>query len=280
MTIFAHLFMTKTTLKNKWKKWAKILATVYILGAIAIYTLQDLVMFRPVQVKRNEKYNFTEPYREINIPINRETTLNLIQFITNDSLPRGVVLYLHGNKRNIARYAEYAPYFTKHGYEVWMIDYPGFGKSTGDFSEQKLYECAEQLYKLAHRRFSADSIIIYGKSLGTGIAAQLASLHNCRQLILETPYYDIPSTVRRYLFIYPVDWLIHYKIPTWQYLQKVEVPVTIFHGTLDGIIAYRNAARLKGVLKQKDEFITIENGSHNDLYNFPETIQKLDSLLR
>ncbi|MEJ0105640.1 MAG: alpha/beta hydrolase [Bacteroidota bacterium] len=145
--------------KRKWKKWAKILITIYILGGIAIYTLQDIAMLRPVKVKRNEKYNFTQPYREINIPLNNESTLNVIQFTTKDSLPRGVVLYLHGNKRNIARYAEYSPYFTKHGYEVWMIDYPGFGKSTGDFTEQNLYECAGQLYKMAHSRFSLTALL-------------------------------------------------------------------------------------------------------------------------
>ncbi len=80
--------------------------------------------------------------------------------------------------------------------------------------------------------------------------------------------------------MYPVDWLVHYKIPTWQYLQKVEVPITIFHGTDDGVILYSNAERLKKVLKQTDEFVTIENGSHNDLYKFPQTMEKLDSLLR
>jgi hypothetical protein len=270
----------EATRKATWKKWAKILVTVYILGGIAIYLLQDYAMLRPVQLKKNEKYTFAQPCRDINIPIDNETNLNVVQFTTKDSLPRGVVLYFHGNKRNISRYAEYVNNFTKHGYEVWMIDYPGFGKSTGKFSEQTLYEWSGQLYKLARSRFSADSIIIYGKSLGTGIAAQLASVHNCKRLILETPYYDIPSIVRRYFFIYPVDWLIHYKIPTWQYLQKVEVPITIFHGTDDGVILYSNAEQLKKVLKPTDEFVTIENGSHNDLYTFPQTMQKLDSLLR
>ena len=71
-----------------------------------------------------------------------------------------------------------------------MIDYPGFGKSTGVFSEQLLYDWALTLYKLARAYYSPDSIIIYGKSMGTGIAAQLASIRDCRHLILETPYYD------------------------------------------------------------------------------------------
>ena len=279
ITIFGRIVMTDTTQKNKWKRWVKLAIIVYILIGVAIYFLQDMLLFHPVQLKQNEKYDFSEPHREVNIPVNNQSNLNIIQFTTKDSLPAGVVLYFHGNKRNIAWYAKFAPFFTKHNYEVWMIDYPGYGKSTGKFDEQTLYAWAKLLYKLARSRYPADSIIVYGKSLGTGIAAQLASTNNCKRLILETPYYSLTSMAKRYFFMYPVDWMIHYKIPTWQYLQKVEVPITIFHGTNDGLIPYRNCERLKKLLKKDDEFISIENGSHNDLYTFPQTVSKLDSLL-
>lgn len=266
--------------KKKWKKWLTIIVTLYILGGIAIYFLQDYVLFHPLPMRKGEKFSFTQPHKEFNIPINRGSNLNIIQFTTPDSLPKGVVLYFHGNKNNISWYARYAPYFTKHSYEVWMMDYPGYGKSTGDFNEQTLYNWAEQVYKFARSRFGADSIVIYGKSLGTCIATQLASTKNCKRLILETPYYSITSVARRYLFMYPVDWLFRYKLTEGEFLKRVEVPVTLFHGTDDGIIPYSNASRLKEFMKNKDEFVSIEGGSHNDLYNFPLTIKKLDSLLR
>jgi hypothetical protein len=136
-----------------------------------------------------------------------------------------------------------------------------------------------QLYRLANTRFTPENIIIYGKSMGTGIAAQLASKVNCKRLILETPYYDFPSVIKHYLPFYPVDRMLHYKIPTFLYLQNVSAPITIFHGTSDGVITYSNAKRLIPFLKKEDEFITIKGGSHNDLYTFKETIRKLDSLL-
>ncbi|MCW3118568.1 MAG: alpha/beta fold hydrolase, partial [Chitinophagaceae bacterium] len=204
----------------------------------------------------------------------------MVLFTSTDTVTRGIVLYFHGNMKNISRYAEYAPYFTKNGYEVLMVDYPGFGKSTGEFNEKNLYEFAAQAYKFAQSRFPSDSIIIYGKSIGTGLAARVAYSRSCKRLILETPYYSIPSLANRYFFMYPVDWLIHYKMPIWTYLQKVYAPVTIFHGTEDEIIPYRNAVRLKGYLKPGDEFVTIKNGGHNNCYLFRETVEKLDSLLR
>ena len=269
----------KSSYRKFWK-WLKILAIVYVAGGIALYFLQDRILFHPVSLKREYKYNFPDKHKEVNIPITENSNLNIVQFLPADSMVKGVVLYFHGNKKNIAWYAKYAPYFTRHGYEVWIIDYPGFGKSTGKFTEQNLYDWADQMYKFARSKFNVDSIIIYGKSMGTGIATHLASVQPCKKLILETPYYDYPSVIKHYLPIYPVDWMIHYKIPTWEYLQKVKSPITIFQGTDDKIITYNNAIRLKKFLKPGDEFITIKEGEHNDLFKFDQTTQKLDSLLK
>jgi len=260
-------------------RWIKILLMLYGLVGIAIYYLQDYILFHPEKMEKTRSYNFPVPHREINIPYNDSSNINIIQF-TTALRAKGVVLYFHGNRKNIAWYAKYVPNFTKNGYEVWMIDYPGYGKSTGALTEQRLYNYAEQLYKLAAARFAKDSIILYGKSMGTGIAAWLASRKNCRELILETPYYSMTSLSAHYFPIYPVSSMIHYKIPSYQYLQQVIVPVTIFHGTSDGVIPYSNAEKLRPFLKPADQFITINDGSHNNLSDFPLFHQKLDSLLR
>jgi pimeloyl-ACP methyl ester carboxylesterase len=161
-----------------------------------------------------------------------------------------------------------------------MIDYPGFGKSTGRFTEQILYDWASYMYKFARTRFAADSIIVYGKSMGTGIAAHLASVQPCKRLILETPYYDYPSVLKQWLPIYPINQMIHYKMPTYRYIKNVNAPVTIFHGTGDDVIRYSNAEKLKPFLKPGDEFVTIKDGEHNDLFKFEKVTRKLDSLLK
>lgn len=264
---------------KKFRKWFLLIAILYITGGIALYFLQDAILFHPVSLKRDHRYTFPEKHDEINIPVNKNSNLNIIRFFSTDSLTKGIVLYFHGNKKNISWYAKYPPFFTRHGYEVWLMDYPGFGKSTGKFSEENLYRWADFVYRYATSKFSADSIIIYGKSMGTGIAAQLASKQNCKMLILETPYYDFPSVVKHYLPFYPVDRMIHYQLPTYRYLMHTKIPITIFQGTDDGLVTYSNAERLKPLLKPGDEFITIQGGSHNDLFTFKKTISKLDSLL-
>lgn len=236
-------------------------------------------MFRPVALPEDHVYKFEQPFKEVNIPFDESSNINVIQFQSARQPVKGVVLYFHGNRSNTGFYARFAPLFTKHGYEIWMLDYPGYGKSTGELTEQRLYDWALTMYKLARTRFSPDSIVIYGKSMGTGIAAQLASVRDCKHLLLETPYYNFPSVISQYAPIYPLNSMIKFKMPTYQYLQNVAAPVTIFHGTDDGIITYRNAKRLRPFLKEMDEFVSIRGGSHNDLSTFGIYRQKLDSIL-
>ncbi|MDX2049349.1 MAG: alpha/beta fold hydrolase [Chitinophagaceae bacterium] len=265
--------------KFSFARFIKIVILLYCTTGILIYYLQDYVLFQPVPLTKNHLYNFSAPHREVNIAFTEKSNISIVQFLCKDAAVKGVVLYFHGNKKNISWYARFAPRFTKHGYEVWMIDYPGYGKSTGSFTEEMLYLYAMQMYKLAKNKFAADSIIIYGKSMGTGIAACLASFQPCKKLILETPYYSFSSIGSYYFPIYPMEMMTKIKIPSFKYLQNVKAPVSIFHGTGDRIIPYSNAERLKPYLKPGDEFITVEGGSHNDLNEFPLVQQKLDSLL-
>ncbi len=261
-------------------RWIKVIVLLYSIIGIALFYLQDKFLFHPVVVDRNIPWKFDMPFEEMDLALNETDTVNLVKFFPKDSVRKGVVLYFHGNRDNIARYVRFVNNFTKHGYEVWMEDYPGFGKSVGERNEKLLYEEAVQVYKLALSKYHADSIIIYGKSLGTGIAAYTAAAGNAKRLILETPYYSIPSLFNCYAPIYPNQRMATYKIPANEYLQGIKYPVTIFHGTDDGVIPYRNAKRLKEVLKTTDEFVTIEGGTHRNLNSYPLFRQKLDSLLQ
>ncbi len=260
-------------------RWLKIIILLYSSIGIALYYLQEIFLFHPEKFSNAYVYHFKVPFEEVNIPFSGTDTLNMIKFFPADSIRRGVVVYFHGNKENIERYAKFANNFTKHGYEVWMEDYPGFGKSTGERTEKKMFAQALEVQKMAAAKYGKDSIIVYGKSFGTGIAAYVASESNNQRLILETPYYSIPSLFSCYAPIYPTTAMSNYKIPSYLFLADVHYPITIFHGTDDGVVPYRNAARLKNVLKPTDEFVTVEKGTHHNLNDFDLMKKKLDSLL-
>ena len=265
---------------NPFFRWLKIIVLVYSVLGISFYYLQEKIIFHPVSLTDGIPYRFDLPFKEMNIDIDAATHYNLINFTVPDSIKKGVVLYFHGNRENINHYAKFAKNFTANGWEVWMVDYPTFGKSTGVLSEENLYEEALQTYKLARVHYQPQQIIIYGKSIGTGIAAQLASIRDCRELILETPYKSMVSLVRHYTWILPVETLLHFKLKTDQYLTKVTAPITIFHGTKDALIPLNNALELKKAYKPNDQFITIEGGNHHNLNDFPLMQEKLKLILR
>lgn len=271
--------------RKKIYRWLKIIIIVYCSIGITLYYLQEKFLFHPEKLSAAYVYHFSQidsgkvHFEELNIPFSNTDTVNMVKFFPADSMRKGVVVYYHGNMENIERYAKFAANFTKHGYEVWMEDYPGFGKSTGKRTEDILYKEALQVQKMAASKYGKDSIIIYGKSLGTGIAAYVASQSNNKMLILETPYYSIPSLFSCYAPIYPTSLMSTYKIPVYKYLADVNYPITIFHGSNDAVIPYRNAARLKTVLKPTDAFISIKDGTHHNLNDFDLMKQKLDSLL-
>jgi alpha-beta hydrolase superfamily lysophospholipase len=267
-------------MKKKIFRWTKVIVLLYAIIGIAFYYLQDSILFHPEPLAKGSFYHFDQRYTEVNIPYDQKTLLNIVQFKPTDSA-RGVVLYFHGNRKNIGWYEKYAANFTRHGYETWMLDYPGFGKSTGTFSEQALYDYALQVYRLARKKYDPDRIILYGKSFGTCLACQLASVRDCRCLVLESPCYSMTSLIAHYLPFYPVWQMSHYRFPNNEYLQRVTAPVIVFHGTDDGVVPYSNAKRLKPILqKPGDEFVTVEGGSHNNLNDYPLYQQKLDSLLK
>lgn len=271
----------KRDIKKKFKlnNWVKGIIIVYCGIGIALYYLQEKLIFHPEPLAPDYHYKFNVPFEEVSIPFNKEDSTSIIRFYPADNLKKGVVLYFHGNRGNINRYAKYAGNFTRNGYEVWMIDYPGYGKSTGKISEKYLYSQALELYKLASKQFSSDSIIIYGKSLGTGPASWLGYMKKCKRLILETPYYSMTDLLQRYAVLYPASVISAFKFPVYKNLSETKNPVTIFHGTADRVIPYKASEKLKQVLKPNDEFFTIEDGAHNNLSEFPVFHQKLDSVL-
>lgn len=270
--------MQKTTLK-KIKKWLLIIVSLYVVCGVILYFLQEKMLFHPEKLPAAHIFEFNIPFKEIYLPVNQQKNLSIVQFTVPDSVCKGVVLYFHGNRKNIERYAPYAKNFTRNNFEVWMMDYPGFGKTTGTRSEQTMYDDAAILYQLARSRFAKDSILIYGKSIGTGVATQLAALKDCKRVILETPYYSVDALMRHYAFIYPVSAMAKYHFPNNTYLKKIDSPITVFHGTKDEVIPYKQSLRLAkenaGV-----QLVTIDKGRHNNLNDSPVFQQHLDSLLK
>lgn len=271
--------MNKINVQKYFKKFAIWAIAFYLVGGIALYFIQDKLLFHPEVLPASYKYKFDVPFEEILIPVNDKVQISAVLFKAPQPA-KGMVLYFHGNAKNINRYARLMKNFTGNGYDVLILDYREFGKSTGELTEAALYDDALLMYKMARARFEPSQIILYGKSIGTGVAAQLASVRDCKRLILETPYYNLADVAGSTAPIYPVSLMLDYKLPTNEYLPKVTAPITIFHGTEDNTVPYESGEKLKELFKKGDEFITLEGGRHNNLNDYPLFHAKLDSVLK
>ncbi|HEX2533181.1 MAG TPA: alpha/beta fold hydrolase [Chitinophagaceae bacterium] len=252
------------------------LLALYVAGGIALYLLQDKLLFHPEPLAPDHRFRIRQPFREWNIERGGRN-LNVLQFTTARPF-RGIVLYFHGNMRNAERYAPVMPVFTDLGYEVWMPDYPGFGKSTGQRTEEAMYADAHYLYEQAVQHYGPENIVIYGRSIGTGVAAWLAARAPSRRLLLETPYYSIDALARSYFPFYPTLPGTRYAFPIYRYLKTVKAPVTLFHGTRDEVVPYRQARRLHRE-NPGTELITVPGGMHNNLFRYGQVTDHIRRLL-
>ena len=244
---------------------------------VLFFAFQKKIIFQPAKLHLDHPFNFEEPFQEFFIPIENQK-INALYFKTRKD-KKGVILYLHGNADNLDRWGNYASDFTQRGYDVLMIDYRGYGKSDGKVSEKNIYNDAEAAYEWLTKNSENQQIIIYGRSLGSAPASYLAARHQAKTLILETPFENMDCVDDNKLPLMSYLFQTKVKFPNDEYLQKVDFPIFIFHGTDDFIVPYDCAKSLEKLLKPGDKFITIEGGGHKNLNEFDLYNTQLDLIL-
>ncbi|MEZ4793105.1 MAG: alpha/beta fold hydrolase [Gelidibacter sp.] len=271
--------MSNTNLNRKFKKATLIILGLYVMIGTTLYFIQEKILFRPTVLPQEYVYQFSEPFEEVFLKTNDDAIINAIHFKVAN--PKGAILYFHGNAGDLSRWGTIAEFFVKQGYDVFIMDYRTYGKSTGFLSEQSLYDDAQLCYDYLLKRYDEESITLYGRSLGTGIATNVASHNRPKQLILETPYYSMVDVAQHRFPIFPVKYLLKYKIKTFDFIKKVKCPITIFHGTDDSVVAFESGKKLFDELpKERARFIQIDGGNHNNLIEFEGYRQGIENLLK
>jgi len=254
-----------------------IVAVSYATLCVIFYFTQHLYFFRPEILAHTFKYQYPFPFEELNFDTADGGRINAIHFKVPNA--RGVIYYLKGNSRSIKGWGKFAKDFVSNGYDFFMMDYRGFGKSRGKRTQAKLFEDAQQLYKWLSTQYPEDKIVLYGRSLGSGIAARVASWNHPRILILDSPYRSFYRNAKRFGFILPLKLLLRYDLRTDEYLHAVSCPVHIIHGKRDFLVSFRQSEELKALYPEKVILHPIEGAHHNDLPDFPEFFELLYDIL-
>ncbi len=245
----------------------------------ALYFIQEKIIFLPTVLDQDYQYEFNHDFEELNLQTEDGAKLNAIHFKVKN--PKGAILYFHGNAGDLSRWGTISEFFVEKHYDVLIMDYRTYGKSTGKLSEAAFYSDAQLFYDYLKNDYIEEDITLYGRSLGTGIAAYLASKNNPKQLILETPYYSILDVAKDRFPILPVEKLLKYQFPTNKFIKKSKCPIIIFHGTNDEVVPYASAEKLFDVVpKSQATFVTIEEGNHGNLNAFDTYHHHMNNLLK
>ena len=240
----------------------------YLVLLVIIYLLQDRIIFKPEKLSKDFKYKYDIPFEELFFDVSKGVQINGLHFFREE--PKGLILYLHGNSRSIKGWAKYARDFYRYGYDVVLVDYRGFGKSTGKRGEKDMLNDIQFVYETLRQQYAEDHLIVYGRSMGSGFASKIASENSPRYLILDSPYYSFLKVVGRFTPFLPMRWLLRYHLRTDLWIKKVRCHTYIIHGTRDWLIPIRHSEELQKFDLNKITLIRIHGGGHNNLPSYPE----------
>ncbi len=251
---------------------------IYVLISILLFFFQDYFLFKPEKLSKDFQFYYkNQETEEYNIETRDGAIINGLRFKAKN--PRGVVFYLKGNSKSIKGWGKFAVDFTRHGYNVLMVDYRGFGKSTGRRSQKAIKRDLQVVYNKIKEQTTEDRIILYGRSLGSGFATKLASTNHPKMLILDAPYYSLTKVTARYMPFMPLSLLMKYPLPTYKWLKYVQCPIHIIHGTHDKLIPFKSSLKLSQINAKLTKLHSVIGGGHKNLNNFESYHNMLDDIL-
>lgn len=255
-----------------------ILVIAYVIANIVLYLMQERFLFKPEKLPDDFEFKYPNlNFEEYNLEKEPGVNINGIHFKIAE--PKGVVIYLKGNSKSLKGWGKFAVDFTRMGYDVLMVDYRGFGKSTGRRSEESIKEDLQYVYNKVREQVDEKYIIIYGRSLGSGFAAKLASINHPRMLVLESPYYSLAKVTKRYIPFMAVVFFIKFPIRTYKWLKYVDCPIKIVHGTNDKLIPFSSAVSLSKVNPKNTRLYSVIGAGHNNLHTFEEYHRMLEEIV-
>lgn len=249
-----------------------LVAAGYAALLAALYATQERLLFPSTPLPADHRFRFDVPFTEVRIPV---PGASLDALLFTQSEPRGLVFFLHGNAGNLDTWTTGVDFYRRVNYDMFMLDYRGYGRSTGRIeSEDQLHADVRAAWDAIAPRYQGKPIVIYGRSLGTGLAVRLARDVHPQLLVLVTPYASIVAAAQqRYPFV--PSMLIKYPLRTDAIIGEVTSPILFAHGTRDAVIPIAASHQLKALARAPTEMLTIDGAGHHDIHRFPGYLDPL-----
>lgn len=237
----------------------------YALAAVWIYARQSRRVYRPRREMITHPGLHGHPWDDITLRTDDGVRLNAWYVPTPGA--RRVLMFFHGNTRNISHCMDSIALFQRFGFNVFLFDYRGYGRSEGVPDELGTYLDARAAweYLLRERGFAPDDVVLLGRSLGAAIATWLAARHAPRALVIESTFISLPEVAADHHPWLPVRLLTRYHYPVADNLARVRCPVLVVHSRDDEIVPFRHAERFVAAAGGPATLLEIR-GRHYDGY--------------
>lgn len=240
-----------------------------LVGIVIFYFNQEKIVFFPEVLSPNFKFNFPVDFKESNMKLSSGQNVNYLVF--NSESTKGQILYFHGNAGSLKDWGFVSSEIVKNtGWSVWIMDYPGFGKSPGPLpkNEKLLIEMGRSFWDEMAKEKPHLPIVLFGRSIGSGMASALAVEKRPAAMILESPYLSIAKLGHE---IYPFlpESFSRFDLNNEKWVKLADsTPILILHGTDDSVIPFRHGEHLSQ-LNSQAQLVAIQGGDHNNLEDYP-----------
>jgi pimeloyl-ACP methyl ester carboxylesterase len=260
-------------------KWTKILAAIllglYVVAGTVVYVIQDDLIFHPTVLEENYRFKVGQ---EVEIALKDASSLNALWVKQANS--KGILLYLHGNRGSIARALYQTRYLQGHGYDIFIPDYRGFGKTEGrPSSDQQMFEDIEAVYSFLRDHYREDQIAVVGYSLGTAMATYLGKKFSPQHLFLIAPFSSMVDLKNHYLPYFP-NFILRFPFRNDLHVREGRAPITVLHGTEDPLIPFDLAKKIKEINPDLVDLIPLQGQSHRGIIFDPAIGSTLARKLR
>ncbi len=240
-----------------------ILLATWLALVILVSLFQERLVYLPSKAQGLNPADIGLAYEDVYLKT--EDSVKLHGWLIEHEAPTATLLFLHGNAGNIAHRLDSIYIFHQLGLSVFIIDYRGYGQSEGRPGEAGTYQDAQAAwdYLVKERRVPTDQIILFGRSLGGGVATWLASREPAAALIVESSFTSLVDVGRHHYPYLPVGLLARIRYPSIDRMQAIRCPVLIVHSPEDEIIPYRLGEALYQAAAEPKSFLQIQGG-HNE----------------
>ncbi len=247
----------------------------YIILVIVLFVAQRTVIYFPDKSK-------PMPIKGVDIVkvIAQDGQALEAWYIPPATLGKPVIVLFHGNAGHYGHRIYKAQTYLAAGYGMLLAEYRGYGGNRGAISEQGFYHDGRAYidWLLEVQKIDVGNIILYGESIGSGTAVQMATEYDVKGLILEVPFSSLVDIAgRQYPFI-PVKYLLSDRYMNIEKIEKIDAPLLILHGHKDQTIPFDSAKKLFEAAIEPKKFIEFPQGNHNNLYDFGASQHVLDFL--